>query len=115
MTAFCDYCVFECMAGEAITCQVCGLVGSEKPEAVAWAVGDDAYLAIHLCDEGYEYTLYNADFVMYDGGIIDDPDRYLEDVLFTILYEYRLKGKVLYHMDYYDVIDRAYENGGHIT
>lgn len=112
MDTFCSYCVFECMAGEAITCQVCGLVSEEKPEAVAWAVGDEAYLAIQLCDDGYEYTLFNADFGPYDGGVVDDPDRFMEDVLYDILSMYRLKGKTLYPMDYYDVIDRAYENGG---
>ena len=34
----------------------------------------DKYVSIQICDEGYDYSIYHADYSLFDGGIYDNPD-----------------------------------------
>jgi len=45
----------------------------EDKEELALQVGAK-YLAIQKCDEGYDYTFYDAAFHGLDGGVIENPD-----------------------------------------
>ena len=44
----------------------------EKSE-VAYAVGDK-YIAVQTSEEGYDYSLYDHEYALIDGGLLENPD-----------------------------------------
>ena len=49
----------------------------------------DAYFHIQTCEDGYDYTLYNKDFTVMDGGIIGvDGYRPVQEVMEEVLAEH---------------------------
>lgn len=52
---------------------------TQKPQAcpiyqeTVFRLGNGNYLYIQTCDTGYDYTLYDRDFSLLDGGQLDDP------------------------------------------
>ena len=68
-----------------------------QPLQVALAVQDvelayelpDAYFHIQTCDDGFDYTLYNKDFTVMDGGIVEtDEYRPVQEVMEEVLAEH---------------------------
>lgn len=61
----------------------------------AIAINDnEAYLAVQTCDSGYDYTFFNRDFILIDGGQYDDPEQSIGSVILQLmqdLSEYGLK------------------------
>lgn len=43
------------------------------------------FVSIQETDEGYDYAIYNGDYTLKDGGVYDDPDMSIRDVLNDIL------------------------------
>lgn len=43
-----------------------------KAQEIAWKVGNRIYFSIQESDEGYDYTMYDENFRLADGGRIDD-------------------------------------------
>ena len=58
----------------------------QAPEKIAYEVGE-RYLTIHNVDEGNEYTFYDKDFNLIDGGVHDDPEWTVYDVARDVLSE----------------------------
>ena len=49
----------------------------------------DAYFHIQTCDDGFDYTLYNKDFTVMDGGIVEtDEYRPVQEVMEEVLAEH---------------------------
>ena len=44
-----------------------------------YKVGDEYYLEVFDCQDGYEFTLYDAQFNEIDGGILESEDWLEED------------------------------------
>lgn len=44
-----------------------------EPEEMAVSIAD-RYISIQTCTDGYDYTIYDAEFKELDGGVYDDPD-----------------------------------------
>ena len=40
---------------------------------MAFSVGDK-FVSIQVCDDGYEYSIFNADYILFDGGVYDDTE-----------------------------------------
>ena len=68
-----------------------------QPLQVALAVQDvelayelpDAYFHIQTCGDGFDYTLYNEDFTVMDGGIVEtDEYRPVQEVMEEVLAEH---------------------------
>ena len=45
----------------------------------------DGYFSIHRTDGGYDYTFYTKDYEDIDGGIYDNPDSPIKQVVEDIL------------------------------
>ena len=49
----------------------------------------DAYFHIQTCEDGFDYTLYNKDFTVMDGGIVEtDEYRPVQEVMEEVLAEH---------------------------
>lgn len=82
-------------------------------EEAAWRVGKDRILAVQTCDDGYDYTLMNKNFVDIDGGQLDNPDLSMIEARTQILESFGLEHRELRAMVYEDVMDQMFEVGRH--
>lgn len=59
----------------------------------------DAYFHIQICDDGFDYTLYNKDFTERDGGVLEtDGDKSVQEAMTELLAEFgcdAAEGKVM--------------------
>lgn len=78
-------------------------------DEAAWKVGRDKILAVQTCDDGYDYTLFDENYVEIDGGQLDNPDMTMIEVRQDILESFGLEQKELRAMVYEDVMDQAFE------
>lgn len=82
--------------------------GDNRPfEQQAWTVGEDYILVIQTCDFGYDFTLYNSNYIEYDGGQLDNPELSMEEIRADILELFRLSNHDLTPIDYNLVMVRA--------
>ena len=80
-------------------------------DEAAWKVGKDRILAIQTCDDGYDYTLFNENYVEIDGGQIDNPEMSMIEVRTDILESFNLAHRELRAMVYEDVMEQGFEVG----
>ena len=61
-------------------------LGSEikEPEQMAFSI-DDKFVSIQTCDDGYDYSIYDANYKLLDGGVYDNPDISIHAALKDIL------------------------------
>lgn len=69
-------------------------IGSDQS---AYSIAD-RFISIQECDEGYDYSIYDDEYKLLDGGVYDDPDVLMQDVLSEIIEDIlkneKLRGKV---------------------
>lgn len=58
-------------------------------EELAVAV-EDKFISIHKVEDGYDYTIYNADYREFDGGVYDNPDISIHTALDEIIADLKL-------------------------
>lgn len=72
-------------------------------EQNAWKLENSWILAMQTCDSGYDYTLYNAEYQMIDGGQLDMPELSMEEARTEILNSFQLSSKKIEPVNY-DVV-----------
>lgn len=78
-------------------------------DEAAWKVGRDKILALQTCEDGYDYTLFNENYVEIDGGQLDNPAMTMLEARKEILESFDLERKELRAMIYDDVMEQAFE------
>ena len=75
----------------------------------AWKLGGKGYIAIQSTDEGWDYTIYNSDYSIMDGGQLDAPELTIQEAREQILEAHHMeKGRRLLQ-DYDAVMDKVAE------
>lgn len=78
----------------------------------------DRFISVQTCDEGYDYSIMDGEYRLLDGGIYDDPDMSIEDVLAELIEDLKffsdekLKGSIkaddeAYPVDYDELMGKA--------
>ena len=80
-------------------------------DEAAWKIGGDKYLAIQTCDEGYDYSLLDENFVELDGGRLVNPHLSMLEARAEILQLLDLAPKELRVMVYEEVMEQCFEAG----
>ncbi len=75
----------------------------------AWKLGSKGYLAIQSTDEGWDYTIYNNDYSIMDGGQVDAPELTIQEVREQILEAHHMEKGQRTLQDYDLVMDKAAE------
>ena len=75
----------------------------------AWKLGSKGYLAIQSTDEGWDYTIYNSDYSVMDGGQVDAPELTIQEVREQILEAHHMEKGQRTLQDYDLVMDKAAE------
>ena len=55
-----------------------------EPEQMAFSI-NDKFVSIQTCDDGYDYSIFDADYRLLDGGVYDNPDISIHAALKDIL------------------------------
>ena len=77
-----------------------------EPEQMAFAV-KDKFVSIQICTEGYDYSIYHADYSLFDGGIYDNPDVSIHVALRDIIEDFGVKRSDLVPVDYDELTEKA--------
>ena len=77
-----------------------------EPEQMAFAV-KDKFVSIQTCTEGYDYSIYHADYSLFDGGVYDNPDVSIHVALRDIIEDFGVKRSELVPVDYDELTKKA--------
>ena len=61
----------------------------KEPEQMAFSI-KDKFVSIQTCTEGYDYSVFDTDYRLIDGGVYDNPDISIHAALKDILEEFGL-------------------------
>lgn len=86
-----------------------------EPDNIAYEV-EDRFIAIQICDDGYDYSIYDENYTLLDGGIYDNPDVCFRiatfDIIDNMLEDEKLCGSVsrescFMRIDYEKLMERV--------
>ena len=77
-------------------------------EEVAYRIGDQ-YFSIQVATEGYDYSFYDKEYKLMDGGILDDPDISMRQAIQNILEDEGLEQLERIPVDYDELQEKAEE------
>ncbi len=77
-----------------------------EPEQMAFAIMDK-FVSIQTCTEGYDYSIYHADYSLFDGGVYDNPDVSIHVALRDIIEDFGVKRSELVPVDYDELTEKA--------
>ena len=77
-------------------------------EEVAYRIGDQ-YFSIQVAMEGYDYSFYDKEYKLMDGGILDDPDISMRQAIQNILEDEGLEQLERIPVDYDELQEKAEE------
>ena len=61
----------------------------KEPDQMAFSI-KDKYVSIQTCTEGYDYSVFDADYKLIDGGVYDNPDISIHAALKDVLEDFGL-------------------------
>jgi len=61
----------------------------KEPEQMAFSI-KDKFVSIQTCMEGYDYSVFDADYKLIDGGVYDNPDISIHAALKDVLEDFGL-------------------------
>ena len=76
----------------------------------AWKLGSKGYIAIQSTDEGWDYTIYNSDYSIMDGGQLDAPELTIQEAREQILEAHHMEKGQRTLQDYDLVMDKVGTN-----
>lgn len=56
----------------------------KEPEQMAFSI-NDKFVSIQTCDDGYDYSIFDANYKLLDGGVYDNPDISIHAALKEVL------------------------------
>lgn len=61
----------------------------KEPEQMAFSI-KDKFVSIQTCSEGYDYSVFDTDYKLIDGGVYDNPDISIHAALKDVLEDFGL-------------------------
>lgn len=77
-------------------------------EEVAYRIGDQ-FFAIQVATEGYDYSFYDKEYKLIDGGVLDDPDISMSQAIQDILEDEGLERLERIPVDYDELQEKVEE------
>jgi len=77
-------------------------------EEVAYRI-EDQYFAIQVATEGYDYSFYDKEYKLMDGGILDNPDISMREAVQEVLEDEGLDQLERIPVDYDELLEKAEE------
>lgn len=80
---------------------------SDEGDEGAWQVGHNRILAVQTCEDGYDYTIYDENYIEVDGGCLENPNLAMLEARNMILESFGLEHGELRSMVYEDVMEQV--------
>lgn len=81
------------------------------PDKLAFSIVD-CYMEIHECEDGYDYSIYDGQYNLLDGGVYDDLDSTIYEALKEVVdddvatpFVYRMDIHVLEYEDFIETVE----------
>lgn len=68
---------------------------------------DDRYLSIQVVEDGYDYSIFDKSYVLLDGGVYDDPDLPIMEVVDELLNDLKKPKEALIPIDYDELMEKT--------
>lgn len=81
----------------------------DMPDEIAYSVDNDKFIGVQTCEDGYDYSVYDTDYKLIDGGVYDNPDISIYSVLKTVIDEYCASANIVESVDYIELMERVEE------
>lgn len=94
------------MSDKKIICENTAVTAEQKE--AAYQIGE-VYFSIQESEEGYDYSFFDKNYRLIDGGIYDDPECSMEEVSYILLKEEGLSDVERISVDYDDLLEKADE------
>ena len=79
----------------------------KEPDQMAFSI-KDKFVSIQTCTEGYDYSVFDADYKLIDGGVYDNPDISIHAALKDILEDFGLsKQDKRIPVDYEELMEKT--------
>lgn len=94
----------------AVADRVFAAMETYQPE-IAYSVGD-MYFSIQRTDEGYDYSIYDTDYSLLDGGVVENNGQSLSELVSELLDEADLSFgdcRVINYNEFMDEVQKASE------
>ena len=79
----------------------------KEPEQMAFSI-KDKFVSIQTCTEGYDYSVFDADYKLIDGGVYDNPDISIHAALKDVLEDFGLSEQdERIPVDYEELIEKT--------
>lgn len=79
-----------------------------EPDELAYSVDDgNMFVSIHRCDDGYDFSVYDSNYSVIDGGVYDNPDISIYSVLKNVSEDYLPETRELKPIDYDELTDKV--------
>lgn len=93
-----------------------------EPDELAYSIDDgNMFVGIHRCDDGYDFSVYDSDYSMIDGGVYDNPDISIYLAFKNVSDDYLPETRELKLIDYddftekVDLVEQAHMNNLHVV
>ena len=80
-----------------------------KLDEAAWDMGHRGFLSVQRCEEGWDYTFYDKDLTVLDGGQLDNPEMKLNEARNAIAEDFGWARRSMTPVDYGDLMEKAEE------
>lgn len=80
----------------------------EQQKEAAYQIGE-RYFSVQTTEDGYDYSFYDKDYKLIDGGVYDDPDVSIEEVIRILLEEEGMAEMERISVDYEALQEKAEE------
>lgn len=79
----------------------------KEPDQMAFSI-KDKYVSIQTCTEGYDYSVFDADYRLIDGGVYDNPDISIYAALKDVLEDFGLSEQDKHiQVDYEELMEKT--------
>lgn len=78
----------------------------EEPERMAFAAREK-FIRIQRCTDGYDYSVFNADYKQIDRGVYDNPDISIHAALKAVIEDFEVTGGELVRIDYEELMEKT--------
>lgn len=78
----------------------------DEPEQMAFSAGH-RYISIQSCTDGYDYSVFNADYRLLDGGVYDNPNISIHAALKAVMEDFEVTGGELFPVDYEELMEKT--------
>lgn len=82
---------------------------NEPDEMAFFSADDDIFISIQKCDDGFDYSIYAADYNLIDGGVYDNPYISIQAALNSVCEDYISSTDTLKPVDYDELMEKVEE------